>query len=197
MNKIRETLGSIRLDDETKGKIIAGITAVQEKDALSARRRPRTAVVAAAVILIVASISGIAVYAENVEYNKAVKFFDEYKLNSEGLTRNDIKIVYKDISTGRFSYGKTMDVIVNSVGGKELFQEEPNREDIEALWNYRNEIHIFVPKEARPDQDGVSFEYEYIENRLPPESRASGIEFCWDTSFRKLKDGKEVWKVQL
>ncbi|MDD2393815.1 MAG: hypothetical protein PHN99_04195 [Eubacteriales bacterium] len=197
MNKIRETLGSIRLDDETKGRIIAGITAVQEKDTLSARRRPRTAVVAAAVILIVASISGIAVYAEKAEYDKAVRFFDEYKLNSEGLTRNDIKIVYKDISTGRFSYDKTMDVIVNSVGGKELFQEEPDREDIEALWNYRNEIHIFVPKEARPDQDGVSFEYEYIENKLPPESRASGMEFCWDTSFRKLKDGKEVWKVQL
>lgn len=64
-------------------------------------------------------------------------------MSTEGLTRGEIKEVYRDITTKSFTYSKTAEVIRNSIssdniGGYEIVQNNPTPEDIENLWNYKN-----------------------------------------------------------
>ncbi len=191
---LKETLGSIILSDTSRQRITERLQIKHRVSFFSLKKH--VPAVAGALLLVTASLSGIAVYAENAEYNKAVEFFDDYKLSAEGLTRGEIKGVYKDISTGRFTYAKTLEVITRSVGGTEIFQEEPSREDLEALWNYRNgNIYRFVPDSEKPDADGVSFEYSFVENRKDGEAANEVV--SWDTIFKKMDDGSEMWSVQL
>lgn len=83
-------------------------------------------------------------YAEEIKaYEAAVRFFDENGLSTEGLSRGQIKAVYRDITTKSFTYSKTAEVIKDSlsaeqIAGFEIWQEEPTPEDVENLWNYKN-----------------------------------------------------------
>ena len=95
----------------------------------------------AACLILVISIGFITVEAK--EYNDAIKFFNEYGLSTAGLSRGEIKAVYRDITTKSFSYSKTAEVIANSIssdkiGGFEILQDHPTPEDVENLWNYKN-----------------------------------------------------------
>ena len=70
-------------------------------------------------------------------------FFKEYDLSTDGLSRGEIKKVYRDIKTQAFAYSKTAEVIEKSisqstVGGYDIFQDDPTSEDLENLWNYKN-----------------------------------------------------------
>lgn len=74
--------------------------------------------------------------AEAKEYNTAAAFFAEHGLSAAGLSRSEIKKVYRDITTGHFTYDKTAEVIVNAVPGYELPAPEAlTPEDLETLWN--------------------------------------------------------------
>ena len=105
-------------------------------------RRVFRAVNAAAACLALLLCAGLGAYAyaaEAREYNNAVVFFQENKLSTEGLTRSEIKAVYRDITTESFTYSKTAEVIGRSlsdshVGGYEIWQADPAPEDVEALW---------------------------------------------------------------
>ncbi|MBD5384698.1 MAG: hypothetical protein HDR72_06840 [Ruminococcaceae bacterium] len=85
----------------------------------------------AACLLLTVSLTGVA--AEAREYNAAVDFFAENGLSAEGLSRGDIKAVYRDISTNRFTNDKTAEVIRRSVQGVEL--PEPTPEELAEFWN--------------------------------------------------------------
>lgn len=89
----------------------------------------------AACLVLAVSLTGVAAAAEVREYNAAVDFFAENGLSAEGLSREDIKAVYRDISTNRFTNDKTAEVIRRSVPGVEIFREEPTPEELSALWN--------------------------------------------------------------
>ena len=96
--------------------------------------------VCTAFVLIVLGISTYAVAAESQEYKEAVIFFEDYDLSVQGLSRGEIKRVYRDIKTGAFTYDKTAEVIEknfvsNTVSGQELFQDEPTPEELEIIWN--------------------------------------------------------------
>lgn len=149
-------------------------------------KRWATAAACLAVIL-----GALSFYAEAREYNAAVSFFREYELSSDGLTRGEQKRVYRDISTGRFSYDKTAQVIENSVGGYELFQEAPTSEDLDNLWNYRNSIRSF-PR-PNPNPDGASYSYEYFERY----DSTLGIHVYDRTVFTKLMAGETQWSVEV
>ncbi|MBD5130216.1 MAG: hypothetical protein HDT43_09870 [Ruminococcaceae bacterium] len=86
---------------------------------------------AAACLLLTVSLTGVA--AEAREYNAAVDFFAENGLSAEGLSRGDIKAVYRDISTNRFTNDKTAEVIRRSVQGVEL--PAPTPEELAEFWN--------------------------------------------------------------
>ncbi|MDE7233526.1 MAG: hypothetical protein K2N29_00515, partial [Ruminiclostridium sp.] len=52
-----------------------------------------------------------------------------------GLSREDVKAVYRDITTQRFTNQKTAEVIRRSVPGTEILQKESIPEKLAALWN--------------------------------------------------------------
>lgn len=89
----------------------------------------------AACLVFVVGIGGFAMVAEAKEYNAAVDFFAQNGLSSNGLSREDLKAVYRDISTNHFTNNKTAEVIRRSVPGVEIFQQEPTPEELSALWN--------------------------------------------------------------
>jgi len=87
----------------------------------------------ACLVLLISTVSGLTIYAEAKEYKAAISFFNEYSLTTEGLSRGEIKSIYRDITTNSFSYGKTAEVLQKSVGGYEIFQDNPTPEDLENL----------------------------------------------------------------
>ena len=87
------------------------------------------------------AIGGISVYAiaaEAKEYREALNFFEENNLSTEGLTRKDIKMVYKDITMKTYSYEKTLEIL-NRIS-VELYSTEldkMDKEKLDEIWNSR------------------------------------------------------------
>ena len=73
----------------------------------------RVLLVAACLILIAVTLAGCYL-ADMVEYNRAVGFFDLNNLSVEGLDRGEVKRVYRDITTERFDYDKSMEVLAQN-----------------------------------------------------------------------------------
>ena len=96
----------------------------------------RIAAIAACLALLVCITCAV----EAQEYNDAIRFFQDCGLSTEGLTRGEIKAVYRDITTESFSYSKTAEVLAHSissetVSGFVISQDEPTPEEIESLWD--------------------------------------------------------------
>lgn len=153
----------------------------------------RTIASLAACFILLISIGFVTVEAK--EYSDAIKFFNEYGLSTDGLSRSEIKAVYRDITTKSFTYSKTAEVIANSlsadqIGGYEILQDNPTPEDIENLWNYKNYNGGFM---LPSQQGGVHYEYrsEYKEDAQ------LGFE-VHDKSFIEKYDGENLlWSVPI
>ena len=99
-------------------------------------RRLRPALAAACLLLAAVLGSGaFALVSEAREYREAVAFFEENGLSAEGLSRSDVKAVYRDITTHSFTNGKTAEVLQKAVPGWEISQQEPTPEEISSLWD--------------------------------------------------------------
>ncbi|MBC8535808.1 hypothetical protein [Feifania hominis] len=163
----------------------------QARPAGTAPRRPahrRFAAVCAAAVLVIAGAAGIAVVAEAREYNTAVAFFEQNDLSSQGLTREELKRVYRDIKTGAFTYGKTADVLARSVSGYEIFQQEPTPQDLEEIWNYKNSGDLLA---AQTTQSDMRWEYHYqMDSTL-------GFERLAYTTLTKWEGDTELWSAEL
>ncbi|NLB42887.1 MAG: hypothetical protein GX815_11650 [Clostridiales bacterium] len=122
--------------------------------------------VSTAFVLLILGVSTYAIAAESQEYKEAVMFFKDYDLPAEGLSRGDIKKVYRDIKTGTFTYDKTSEVIEksfvsNTVSGQELFQDEPTPEELENIWN-NNYVYNQLPN-LNYDENNVAYRHYYEE----------------------------------
>lgn len=139
----------------------------------------------AACLVLAVSLTGVAAAAEVREYNTAVDFFAENGLSAEGLSREDIKAVYRDISTNRFTNDKTVEVIRRSVPGVEILQEEPTPEELSALWN--SNVNVWSGSHTN-----AAAEYK-IDYEFP-----SGAEHWeWDKiTVECLRDGETLWKTE-
>lgn len=98
------------------------------------------AIAACMVLVLTVCFGSFAVVTEAKEYKAAVQFFNDYGLSTEGLSRGEIKEVYRDITTKSFTYAKTAEVISSNIssdhiGGYEIVQGNPTPEDIAKLWN--------------------------------------------------------------
>lgn len=113
---------------------------------------------AAACVALLAGLSGIAFAAEAKEYHAAVEFFEDNGLSMEGLSRSDVKAVYRDITTQHFTYGKTAEVIQQTVPGVEIPQREPTPEELAAAWN-RN---VWANTRA---ESGIRYRIDHQEKR--------------------------------
>lgn len=82
------------------------------KAGVSPRRRTarRIALIAACVTVLAGILVGCYV-AEKVEYDNAVRFFDLNNLDTDGMSRDDIKRVYRDITAESFQYGDSYSIL--------------------------------------------------------------------------------------
>lgn len=156
------------------------------------RRVWRTIASVAACFILLISIGFVAV--EATEYSNAIQFFNEYGLSADGLSRGEIKAIYRDITTKSFTYAKTAEVIASSlssdqVGGYEISQDNPTPEDINNLWNFKNYTGNFLIT----SQNGIRYEYrsEYkLDDKL-------GFE-VHDRSFIEKYEGENLlWSVSV
>ena len=169
METVLDGMETERLDETAARRIRK---AALEKAGLAAprtrRRRWRGLVAAAACLALILVLGTVAYAAENRTYNEAVRFFSENRLSTEGLTRGEIKAVYRDITTESFTYGKTAEVIghsasVNRVDGYDIPQDVPDTmtpEEIEAMWmayhrGQRQGLHYSIDCVETTSPDGV------------------------------------------
>ncbi|MBQ7324764.1 MAG: hypothetical protein IJW98_03380, partial [Clostridia bacterium] len=67
-------------------------------------------------------------------YTEALDFFDEYNLSAEGVSRREVKKIYKDIVTESFTYEKTEEVLANSFEGYEIQAKPLDSEGLKRVW---------------------------------------------------------------
>ncbi len=92
--------------------------------------------IAAACLLLAAGLTGAAFAVEAGQYQSAVAFFEENGLSTEGLSRAEVKAVYRDITLEHFNLEKTADVIRQTVPGMQIEQESPSPAELAALWDH-------------------------------------------------------------
>ncbi len=147
--------------------------------------KPRWGALAACLAVLFLAGSVFAAAAEAKEYRAAVDFFEKNSLSAEGLTRSEIKKVYRDIAAGRFTYGKTAEVITNSVPGYELPAPEVlSPETLEALLEtIRNVWAQKLPGTG----------YGYKTDCVYKEDPALGFETLEKSTVECYKDGVLLW----
>ena len=117
-------------------------------------RKGWIAIAAAALVLLLGGMSAVVISAEAKEYRKAVTFFEENDLPMEGLSRAEVKAVYRDITTSSFTYEKTADVIRRAVPGYEIEQDTPTPEALAELWNK----NVWIRSVSK---SGLDFRFDY------------------------------------
>jgi len=164
------------------------------------RRKIRFKPLLAACLAIVLLLSGLSAYviaAEAREYNQAVTFFQENDLSVAGLSRVEIKQVYRDIQTGSFTYVKTAAVIEesiirNSVSGYEIFQDEPTPEDLENLWNLKNNYAQYLAQYLNKDLGGFSYRFYSTEKY----DEDLGFDVLDQSIFEKYAEDRLIWSAK-
>ncbi|MBQ7671171.1 MAG: hypothetical protein IJS45_10705 [Clostridia bacterium] len=94
-----------------------------------------TVLAACLALFIVIGFTATAFAVEAAEYKTAVSFFEENGLSADGLSRSEVKAVYRDITTNSFTFGKTAEVLKQVVPGWEIGQDKPTPEELASLWN--------------------------------------------------------------
>lgn len=161
---------------------------LERSEAPAARRRTpplrRWGVLAACLVLAV-GLAGAAFAAEAREYSEAVAFFDENGLSTEGLSRSDVKAVYRDITTESFTNGKTAQVLERTVPGLEIDQRRPTPEELAALWS-RN-----VWRNTRPET-GYSYRVEYLYRQ----DESLGFDVLDKSTVDCYQDSELLWTAE-
>ncbi len=192
--KISEIIGNIDekyIDEATAFASDAASEKTSERPETSGapqriRSRFRWEVLAACLVLFaVVGSTAMAIAAEAEEYGNALAFFEENGLSTEGLSRSEVKAVYRDITENKFSYDKTAEVIQRAVPGLEIEQSEPTPEDLENIWN--NSVWMnTVPEKGK----GFSFDYQYVRD----ETR--GFDVLAKSVLQCFQDGQSVWSTE-
>lgn len=142
----------------------------------------RSAIILAAAIISLFAIVGCA--AEVKEYNDAVDFFEENSLSIENLSRSEIKKIYRDITTKRFAYDKTAQVLGNTVLGYQITGDEPTPKELEEVWNKLGKTG-----------HGIEYSWYYLDNEIFDEERELTI--GGEMMFYKSVDGEMVWETKI
>ena len=131
---------------------------------------PKIAFVSIVLIMFI-SIIGLSTYAIKVEaqeYQNAVEFFEANELSLNGLTRYEIKEIYKDITTNKFEYKKTGEVIVESIKSKvpgySIEIDNVSSNELISVWELWDEIRKNKTRLNRQNYDNkykeFNFDYE-------------------------------------
>ncbi len=144
-------------------------------------------IAAAACIALVLGLGfGSYAYAEAAEYKEASMFFEANGLSKEGLTRAEIKAVYRDITTESFTYGKTAEVIAhdmrtNSIQGWEILTGNAAPSDVRDMWELLMERFNTMPH----------YEVDWTND----ERTVNGVEYIRPKGslFRKCLGNEVIW----
>lgn len=194
------TLARIKTDKKSSRRVYERTMALAGKETKrtgSAVHIPRKLlwITAAAVILLVALGAGSFAYAaEAKEFGEAKAFFEEHEISTEGLTRAEIKAVYRDITTESFTYGKTAEVITrnletNSIPGWEILHDDPNAEDVRDAWadmekHYLAQINFPVDwQDVTQIDNGV----EYLRHKFGRIEKCVGRDVKWSYTDDKMR----------
>lgn len=139
----------------------------------------------AACLVLAISLFGATFVAEAKEYNAAVEFFAANGLSMDGLSRSDIKAVYRDITAQHFTCDKTVEVLELSMPGLEISQREPTPEELAALWDWN------VWRNTQPGA-GISYRTD-SQYRL---DKALGFDVFDKSILECYQDGDLLWTVE-
>lgn len=139
----------------------------------------------AACLALAVGLVGAGFAAEAREYSAAVDFFEQNGLSTEGLSRADVKAVYRDIVTESFTNDKTAQVLERAVPGWEISQREPTPEELAALWD-RNVWRSTMP------ETGFSYSVNY-EEKL---DESLGFYVLDKSTVDCYQDGELLWTVE-
>ena len=95
-------------------------------------------------------LAGSVVAVDAITYAQAKDFFTDNGLSTDGLSREDVRAVYRDITTKSFTYEKTDEVITQSISqavpGYEIILDMDDPEKLRLLWeSWRNgELASFI-----------------------------------------------------
>lgn len=155
-------------------------TLAMQKAGVSPRRpTARKIILLAACIALVAAVLVGCYVAEKVEYDNAVKFFDLNDLDTEGLTRSDIKRVYRDITTDAFQYNDSYELLAQK---SDTQQVEGVDIDITNNANELNNIDVLNSGAADDRNHGA----------IPDKT-----EYFIGDEFEKFASGETVWRTKL
>lgn len=149
-------------------------------------------VAACLTLLITIGFGSYVCVAEAKAYKEAVQFFHEHGLSIEGLSRSEIKAVYKDITTKTFTYNKTAEVIKKSLTAQQIpgyliSQDTPTPEELEAIWNYRNGGFPILT------QRGIHYRYR-SEDKYDPDR---GLDIHDKSILEKYDGNTLLWSVEI
>lgn len=136
-------------------------------------------------LVLIAAAGGVAIVAEAAEYNRAVEFFEENGLSTEGLSRNELKTVYKDISQKTFSSKITADVL-NDASVK-TYRIELEDHDCDSLREWWEKYWADMQNEDREtvaNNGNISFKIITDENSQ-------------ERSLIRYVDGNTDWSVKI
>ena len=161
------------------------------------RVRPRRVLLAVglSVLLTVTCCSIYAVADESREYREAAAFFEQHALSTDGYSRKEIKLIYRDIITGTFTYEKTAQAIEARVGGYEILQGTPTPEELELLWNYKDlnpsgMDHEGFDANGEVAPTGISYRYKNQVRYVETADEACAV-------LEKYRDGVLEWSKTL
>lgn len=173
---------------KTNHKIVAPARKAVRRSSSTLRRI--LAAVACIALLLGAGAGAYAYAAARKEYKNALTFFYENELSTEGLTKNEIKEVYRDFYSQSFTNDLTTDVLLNSrpdvIRGYEISGDA-------------SEWDATLPETSISDyKTPLYYEYEVlytpIEDTLNPQTQTYKERF--DKSiFTKYRNGEKVWEV--
>lgn len=140
-------------------------------------KRAWLAIAACMALVVGMAFGGYAIAEEAKEYNAALEYFKVNKISTEGMSRAEIKEVYRSVTTESYSYDDPKEVVgsteTNSVKGWEILTHDvPSTADFNSVYNAELQ-KIIAEDELR---FGIS---------------NSGAGVVW-----KESEGKRIWRYE-
>ena len=147
-------------------------------------------------------VGGGAVVVDAITYTQAKDFFTENGLSTQGLSREDVRAVYQDITTNSFTYEKTDEVITRSISqavpGYEIVLDMDDPEKLRLLWeSWENGVlaSLVIDGEIKEPtgeryQGGIWYEDEMISVY----NYEVGYSEIKETVIRKYQDKTLCWE---
>lgn len=145
-----------------------------------------------AMLLCVIGLTAHSLSVEAKEYQAAVEFFETNKLSTDGLTRTEVKEIYRDITTNKFQYKKTGEVIVksikNKVPGYSIELKDADSSTIANCWELWDKLY----KQLEASEIGIHYEHALI-----PEIDHNGVCNFRMSKFTKYENAVMCWQIEL